>query len=90
MDTLTKHLEDNKNRGEIFMESRNIVQPSSDFGVQGANIKVLPLRTTVGDILIAEGLVTREQVERALERQTGKKKKKIISILRNNTCVIDT
>jgi len=81
MDTLTKHLEDNKNRGEIFMESRNIVQPSSDFGVQGANIKVLPLRTTVGDILIAEGLVTREQVERALERQTGKKKKKIGELL---------
>ena len=63
------------------MESRNITQPYIDFGIQEANTKVLPLRTTVGDILIGEGLVTKEQVERALERQTGKKKRKIGELL---------
>ncbi len=52
-----------------------------DDAVQEAQIAGLPLRATVGNILIREGLVTKEQIARALEHQTGSKKKKIGEVL---------
>jgi type II secretory ATPase GspE/PulE/Tfp pilus assembly ATPase PilB-like protein len=68
--------------GEIIADNANMPQDDIESTLAGAKRSgKLPLRVRVGEILIAEGLVTQEQVKTALQDQEGNKKKKIGELL---------
>ena len=68
--------------GEIISEVHQLPQETIEKAIQEtvANNKA-PQNARVGDILVAAGLVTREQVEEALQHQSAGKKKKIGALL---------
>ncbi|WP_429885305.1 GspE/PulE family protein [Geoalkalibacter halelectricus] len=69
--------------GEIIAEQNNIAQSRIDEEVAQVrgNLGKIPKNVRVGDILVAAGLVTREQVEEALAAQKDGKKKRIGTLL---------
>ncbi len=68
--------------GEIIAHHNNLPQETIEHTLQEAMEKgYVPARARVGDILIAAGLVTREQVEKALATQEDGKKKKVGELL---------
>lgn len=86
-DSIQKALEEQKNLkkrlvGEIIADNVNL--PQDDIENTLAEAKKsgkIPLRVRVGEILIAAGLVTQEQVDTALQDQDGDRKKKIGELL---------
>ncbi|MDX1763781.1 MAG: ATPase, T2SS/T4P/T4SS family, partial [bacterium] len=72
----------NRRVGEIIANHNNLSQEKIERTLQDAVSKgFMPPRARIGDILIAAGLVTREQVEKALESQEAGKKKKVGALL---------
>jgi len=68
--------------GEIIADNTNLSQLDIENTIEEAKKSgTLPYRARVGEILVAAGLITKEQVERALEHQVGNKKKKIGELL---------
>jgi type II secretory ATPase GspE/PulE/Tfp pilus assembly ATPase PilB-like protein len=68
--------------GEIIANHNNLSQETIERTLQEAMDKgYVPPRARIGDILIAAGLVTREQVEEALSSQELGKKKKVGALL---------
>ncbi len=68
--------------GEIIADHNNLPQEAIEKTLENAMKKgYVPPRARVGDILIAAGLVTREQVEKALATQEHGKKKKVGELL---------
>ncbi len=68
--------------GEILAEENELDHQEIDQEITRAHsLGKIPKNVRVGDILVAAGLVTREQVERALRTQEKGKKKKIGTIL---------
>ncbi|HUN53917.1 MAG TPA: ATPase, T2SS/T4P/T4SS family [Smithella sp.] len=68
--------------GEILAETANVKQEKIDKTIQErASEGKIPPHVRIGDILISAGLVTREQVDRALEIQKNGKGKKLGDIL---------
>jgi type II secretory ATPase GspE/PulE/Tfp pilus assembly ATPase PilB-like protein len=68
--------------GEIITDTANLSPRDIEHTIEEAKkTGKLPRRARVGEILIGAGLVTKEQVERALEHQTGNKNKKIGELL---------
>lgn len=68
--------------GEIIADNANLSQLDIENTIEEAKKSgTLPYRARVGEILVAAGLVTKEQVERALEHQIGNKKKKLGELL---------
>ncbi|MFH1743633.1 MAG: ATPase, T2SS/T4P/T4SS family, partial [bacterium] len=68
--------------GEIIADNTNLSQLDIEKTLEDAKKSgTLPLRGRVGEILVGEVLVTKDQVEKALEHQTGEKKKKIGGLL---------
>jgi type II secretory ATPase GspE/PulE/Tfp pilus assembly ATPase PilB-like protein len=68
--------------GEIIAETANLNQETIENTLQESINKIdIPRNARVGEILVAAGLVTREQVEFALATQTEGKGKKIGTLL---------
>ena len=68
--------------GEIIAETANLKQETIENTLQESLTKVnIPRNARVGEILVAAGLVTREQVDFALATQTEGKGKKIGTLL---------
>ncbi len=68
--------------GEIIAETSHIAQSEIDRTVEKARGSgQAPKNVRVGDILVAAGLVTREQVEEALASQQAGKKKRVGTLL---------
>lgn len=72
----------NRRVGEIIAETNNIRQETIDKTISDTLATgSIPANARVGDILVAAGLVTREQVEQALATQDQGKKKKVGELL---------
>lgn len=72
----------NKKIGEIIAENSNLEQTKIDEAIiNGVKENKSRHRIRVGDILVAKGLVTRDQVNRALSRQKEGKKKRVGTLL---------
>ena len=68
--------------GEIIADHNKIPQEKIEKALKNAEkSQTLPPRARVGDILVAAGLVTREQVEMALASQEDGKKKRVGALL---------
>ncbi len=68
--------------GEIIAEQNNIPQDTIDKTVASASARGNSLhKARIGDILVAAGLVTREQIEEAIAGQKTGKKKRIGELL---------
>jgi type II secretory ATPase GspE/PulE/Tfp pilus assembly ATPase PilB-like protein len=68
--------------GEIIAERHRIPQEQLDRTLAEAREKrLIPPRMRIGDILVATGLVTRQQVEEALASQEAGKKKRVGELL---------
>jgi type II secretory ATPase GspE/PulE/Tfp pilus assembly ATPase PilB-like protein len=80
----------NRKVGEILAETTNVKQESIDKTMQDkASDGKIPPHVRIGDILISAGLVTREQVNHALEIQKNSKGKKIGDILIENGLITE-
>ncbi len=68
--------------GEILAEQQNLPHRTIESAIDDVDrSRQAPLRMKVGDILIEAGLVTKEQVDKALAKQGHDKKKKIGRLL---------
>lgn len=78
--------------GEIISEQNDIPQAAIDQEVENvrSGMGVIPKNVRVGDILVAAGLVTREQVEEALATQEKGKKKRIGTLLIEKGLITET
>ncbi|MGA9108978.1 MAG: GspE/PulE family protein [Smithella sp.] len=80
----------NRKVGEIIAETANVKQECIEKTIQDkASEGKIPPHVRIGDILIAAGLVTREQVDHALEIQKNSKGKKIGDILIENGLITE-
>ena len=80
----------NRKVGEILAETANVKQESIEKTIQDKTCEgKIPPHVRIGDILIAAGLVTREQVDHALEIQKNSKGKKIGDILIENGLITE-
>jgi len=71
--------------GEIIAENNRLSQETVDNAIQSVMKKnIHGKQVRVGELLISAGLVTREQVQRALESQEAGKKKRIGTLLIEN------
>ncbi|PLX94758.1 MAG: type II secretion system protein E [Desulfuromonas sp.] len=76
--------------GEILTEEQGVAPEKLEKTIQDAANKLSPnAKFRVGDLLIEAGLVTREQVETALESQTKGKKKRIGELLIENGLITE-
>ena len=86
-DSIQKALEEQKNLkkrlvGEIIADNVNLPQDDiENILAEAKKSGKIPLRVRVGEILIAAGLVTQEQIDTALQDQDGDRKKKIGELL---------
>ncbi|KIH78241.1 type II secretion system protein E [Geoalkalibacter ferrihydriticus DSM 17813] len=78
--------------GEIIAEQQHIPQSTIDREVDTVrgDMGRVPKNIRVGDILVAAGLVTREQVEEALSTQEKGKKKRIGTLLIEKGLITET
>lgn len=86
-DSIQKVLEEQKNLkkrlvGEIIADNANMSQDDIEHTLAVTKkSRKMPPRARVGEILIAAGLITQEQVNAALQEQEGNKNKKIGQLL---------
>jgi type II secretory ATPase GspE/PulE/Tfp pilus assembly ATPase PilB-like protein len=76
--------------GEIIADNENLPQDDIETTFEEAKkTGGIPLRVRIGEILIGAGLVTQEQVNKALEHQDGNKKKRIGELLIENGLITE-